>query len=208
MASNTITYNITSLQSKIIFDFKSEIENLFDEIVSRLESKMQDGMECYNQYNSKIESLFSKYENCIDYDNPNSSYILTFIRKNLVSQKANFSDYEFFYENGDVSQLIFDLNLKYDSDLFNDIQRYIKDNMDIESFINDYFPDSFDFSEMEDFISENEDRLYRIENILKRKLHEKERKQSLILKKKQIEDLKLKIEELEKDLMSIKKNLL
>lgn len=205
MTSN-MTYSVTSIQSKIISDFKSEVEDLFDETVSCLESKMEDGRQSYNQHNRKIQDLFSKYENCINYDKPDSSYVLTFIRKNLVSQKANFLDYEFFYQDGDISQLI--SNLNYNSNVFDDIKRYIQDGMDVQSFINDYFSDSFDFSEMEDFILQNEDRLNRIEKILKRKLFEKERKESIILKKKQIEDLKLKIEELEKDLVSIRENLL
>lgn len=207
MTSNTII-NVQSIQSKMMNDFKSELENFFDEAVSQLESKMENGVGCYNQYYRKIQDLLSKQENCINYDNPDTSYVLTVVRKILLSEQTEFSHYEFFYEDGDVSQLIASLNLRYDSFVYDDIKRYIKNNMDIESFINDYFPDSFDFFEMENHILKNENKLYRIEKILKRKLFEKERKQSIDLKKKEIENLKLKIEELEKELISIRENLL
>lgn len=206
MTSNTI-YNVSSIQSKIMSDFKSDLENLFDETVSQLESKFEESKQSYCNYDSKLKYLFSKHEDCINYDNPETSFILTTIRKILLLERKVFSDYEIFYEDGDVSQLFSNLNFRYDNDLFTQIKIYIQD-MDVDAFIEDYFLESIDFSEMEKYILKNEDKLYRIEKILKRKLFEKERKESIILKKKQIEDLKLKIEELEKELISIRENLL
>ena len=137
MTSNTI-YNVTLIQSKIMSDFKSEVENFFHETISELELRMENGIQSYDLYDCKLKNLFSKYEDCINYNNPDSSYILNSIKKIILLDQKVFSDYKIFYQNRDVSQLISTLNLRYYIDVVNDIKRYIQD-MDVDAFIEDYF---------------------------------------------------------------------